>query len=141
MITFLISKGADVNRASQNGNTPLKMVLNLRDAVLRIRVVQQLEKAGANPNSITNPLAPGWGYPPFEAALMAGKREALFFMLTNGLSQPARNRLLISAASYRHVDTVQRCIEVGADVNAKDSSGHTALAYAENDLNAGLIEI
>lgn len=45
-------------------------------------------------------------------------------------SQDERNRLLLQAAGWGDADRVRLLIQAGADVNARDDFGHTALDTA-----------
>jgi quinoprotein dehydrogenase-associated probable ABC transporter substrate-binding protein len=149
MIELLIAQGADVNLPNSDGTTPLVAAV-LRDHVPSIKVLlakgADLEKPG--PEGY-RPLAVAIAEDKYEVAktLMeagadvksaAGPENLTPLMVAAGQSAPAEGAVFLPT-STRPIDIAQGLIERGADVNAKSSTGVTALMVAAAHNNPPMI--
>lgn len=75
--------------------------------------------------------------------LMRSMRILLTACVLAGCARSSEHELgqLHDAAAKGDLDTVQRLIEAGADVNAQDGKGRTALHHAANSNNADMIQL
>ena len=99
----LIEAGADVNVQDKYGMTPLIQAASEGE----LEALQALIRAGANVNAVYS-----------EEEL---RKTALMFAISGGWSAPSKTVRL---------KAVRMLIAAGADVNAKDAEGKTALMYA-----------
>jgi ankyrin repeat protein len=107
---FLIEHGADVDRSSANGETPLHSALYTPDRIAHDRVLKVLLAKGADPNSITKP---------------GGE--------TGGFMRDCRTKAetpLHRAAAFGTEQTIQLLLDAGAKIDAKDMHGDTPLGWA-----------
>jgi ankyrin repeat protein len=77
----------------------------------------------------------------FFLAIRCGNVNAITLLLEQGVEVNSSDKgslPLVDAVLFRHQDICMKLIENGADVNAKDSSGKTALLYAATAGNAEL---
>jgi quinoprotein dehydrogenase-associated probable ABC transporter substrate-binding protein len=149
MIGVLLDLKADVNARDANGMTPL-LEAAMRDDVPSIKLL--LER-GANKEQT----GPG-GNTPLVFAIEDQRYEAAKVLITDGAKVDVRagaqqlTPLMIAAAetspaegavflpsSTRPIDIAQALIKRGADVNAKDKDGMTALMVAASHNNAPMI--
>ncbi len=108
---FLIEQGADVNKAQfDTGETPLHSSLCTSNRGAHDRVLRILLANGANPNCTTNP---------------AIATEAFMRDIRTRAETP-----LHRAAAFGTEETIQMLIDAGAQVEAKDMNGDTALTWA-----------
>ena len=107
---FLIEHGADVNRPlSDTGETPLHATLCTTDRPARDRVIRVLLASGANPNCAAKHAAP-----------------------TGGFMRDCRTKgetPLHRAAAFGTTETIQLLLDAGANVQATDMHGDTALCW------------
>jgi ankyrin repeat protein len=150
----LVAHGADVNAKSQEERSPLMVAAGRPGGA---PIVEFLLSHGANPNPTSNPGAES--SPLFEASL-AGDAESLQALLEHGAESKQLGGFALAAAAAadcnkcidllvaRDLDKMQYTIalgqlavadkpqlirlalEHGADVNAVDPTGRTALMYA-----------
>ncbi|MCX6591161.1 MAG: ankyrin repeat domain-containing protein [Acidobacteria bacterium] len=108
---FLLEQGADANvPLSDTGETPLHAALCKTQPVVYNRVVEVLLAHGANPNAAT---IPG--------------------VETGGFMRDCRTKgetPLHRAAAFGDEETIQRLLNAGAQVEARDMSGDTPLSWA-----------
>jgi uncharacterized protein len=108
---FLIENGADVNRAlPDTGETPLHAALCTSDRSAHDLVVEVLLANGANPNRATTARAE-----------------------TGGFMRDSRTKAetpLHRAAAFGNEKTIQRLLDAGAIIDAKDMNGDTPLSWA-----------
>ena len=100
-VVALVEKGADVNARSGTGRTPLAAAAAQRDSY---RIVKYLMERGAD---------------------LSSRDES-----TDFLSGGKNNTVLMLAAKSRDVRTLRLLLDHGADVNAANSTGATALTEA-----------
>jgi uncharacterized protein len=117
---FLIEHGADVNHVSADtGETALHSVFCKRNRVRYTPLVKILLAAGADPNRKTNP-----------------------GMETGGFMRDCRTKgetALHRAAAFGNEEEIRLLIAAGAQVDAKDANGDTALGWASWYLRPGAI--
>lgn len=108
---YLIEHGADPNATlEETGETPLHAAAGLSNPAVATLVVQVLLAAGGDPNRATIPDRP-----------------------TGSFMRDARTRgeaPLHRAAAFADAATIQRLIEAGAQVDVRDATGDTPLAWA-----------
>ncbi len=132
----LLAHGAQVNRASRNGSTPLF------NAAQRghLQVVKVLLAAGANPN-----LAAEDGSTPLTTSVLAhGYLNVVSTLLANGANVNVRmqgSTPLVLAAQENRLDLISVLIDHGADVNLATDSGGTPLFMAAQKGHLRFIEI
>lgn len=141
MIKLLLNAGADINgKTGGSGDTPLIIAIMKKNAELTRFLIEN----GADIN-----LANNFGATPFWGACAMGDEFAVDLMLKTkktDINYPGRfpNPLngpkeivtnitpLMIAIKHNHHKIVSALIESGANINAKDSMGRTAMMYAEN---------
>jgi ankyrin repeat protein len=128
----LIKAGADLNARDSYGNTAFQLAL-LQD---NIEVIHALLQAGAEMNAGSSD-----GKTALHLAIQKNDFEVIYLLLKAGaeMNISERNPLFITAASAGYINVVNALIETGADVNARDSSGYTALHIALQKNNIELI--
>jgi len=123
---LLVKAGANAKAASRYGVTPLSLACTTGNSAM----VEMLLEAGADPNTTL---------PGCETALMTAARVGTLASVKALLARGARvdakderrgQTALMWAAAEGHADVVQMLIEVGADFNARLSSGFTPLLFA-----------
>ena len=123
----LLIAGADVNKISDFGVTPLWEACNNASAA----VVEPLLQAGANPDLKLLRTE--------ETALMrcarTGNLDAVKSLLAHGADVKAKENVdsqtaLMWAVAERHPEVAKVLMEHGADVHARSKSGFTPLLYA-----------
>ena len=129
---ILIACGADLNRATQAGITPLHTSIYLNN----IPVAKMLIDRGASIESASR-----GGATPLMAAALYGREEIARYLIEKGANVNARNKIGLTplhfAAEkfYPEPSIVSMLLERGADVEARDSAGLTPLARAEGNGN------
>ncbi len=108
---FLIENGADVDHPlPDTGETPLHAALTKAASPAHELVVRVLLAAGADPNRATNP----------------GVETASFMRDCRTRGETPLHR----AAAFASADAIQRLVDAGAVIDARDAHGDTPLAWA-----------
>lgn len=126
-VMTLLEAGADPNRRSLNGETPLGRAVIGAHA----RVAARLLEAGADVNALA-----ANGQTPLIIAVRTGNTDTVEVLLGAGADVNRRERetgntALMYAANSGFADLVERLLAVGADVDAKARDGWTAIQAAE----------
>ncbi len=134
VVNQLAARGADVNEADENGETPLRVVLGEPAGTDVARV---LLEHGANPEFTD---ASGRALP-LHCAARWGDRESVRMLLDRGAAVDARdgdgNTPLHSAAD---AGAVEELLAAGADVNAQDKDGAVPLQIAIGVGNVAVVK-
>ena len=121
---FLLNAGADVNAEDAEGTTVLVAAIRRGDRVL----VQELLQRGAAVNDQRGERA-------LEEAAYTNKADLVRLLLEKGANAKGFGRqtyhmtILMRAAQYGYVTVVDGLLAFGADVNATDDLGETALLW------------
>src|ERR1041384_1815683 len=121
-VRLLLSKGSDVNAKQAQGRTPLFLAAMLGDGVPTMRL---LFARGADPN-----LATANGQTPLMMAASRGTVEGIRLLSEQG-----------GAAARGKVEGMRLWIERGAEVNARDGAGETALMFACSSGSADAVRL
>jgi len=126
MIEYLISLGADVNAASNNGTTAF-----LGAAISgRVDVARILLQNGAKPDARTT----DYGDTAIYRAVERDHYGFLEFLLSLGVDIDVQDDFgvtpLMKAAGNGSINSVKMLVAKGADLNLQDDEGRTALIYA-----------
>jgi ankyrin repeat protein len=127
MAELLIAKGADLNVANANGQTPLH--LSVRQG--RKDIVELLIKKGADVNAKNK-----WNRTPYDIAVDQGRKEIAGILL-NEIAKSAIsavNNAFQQAVRAGDTDLVKSLISKGADVNARGRGDYTALHNARESI-------
>jgi ankyrin repeat protein len=134
-IRTLLASGADVNRPSADGTTPLHWAVHHDDTAL----VATLLKAGAVATAANR-----YGVNPLSIAALNGNATIVAALLEAGVSPATAmaegETALMTAARSGSLETVRVLISRGADVNARDGwRGQTALMWAAAEGHAAVV--
>ncbi|MCK5806648.1 MAG: ankyrin repeat domain-containing protein, partial [Lentisphaeria bacterium] len=149
MARLLIENGADIDHKNNHGESLLIYLLRVEDSP---SVVEMLLEQGASPNK-----ADRRGVPPLYHALSGSMTDAkacrrAALLLDHGADPnfvlPADTRYVYRPAPYLHVavrkgfkEVTKLLLKHGVDVNARDSTGRTALECAlDAEVRALLLE-
>lgn len=122
----LLEHGADVNAKDSRGKTAL---IWATDGVHQApEVVRVLLQHGADVNAKDKD-----GKTALEYARLFFHEDVANLIIAHGVANPSRQ--LVQDASRGSLEAVQLDLAHGADVNAKDKVGRTALMYASNNAN------
>src|SRR5262245_28567135 len=130
----LIDKGADVNAKNRNGSTPLHWAIHdeakVRLLLAKGATVNARQAQGRTPLFLAAML--GDGFPTIRLLLSKGADPNL--AAVNGQTP-------LMMAARGNVEAMQLLIERGAEVNAKDGAGETALMAACAGGNARAVQL
>jgi ankyrin repeat protein len=129
LMDWLKDHGADPNSREQSGDRPLHVAI-ISDHSSDGRVILALLRMGADVNAPND-----YGDTPLHRAAYLGLTDKVRLLLKNKAdvsrrAQRGETPLLYAARPEGHPETVQALIEGGADVNAADNFGITALQGA-----------
>jgi ankyrin repeat protein len=133
----LLAAGADANAVNAYGVTPLALACTNGSGPM----VERLLRAGARPDA-----ALATGEPPLMIAARTGSVEAMKALVARGADVNARGTerrqtALMWAAAERQSGVVRLLLEIGADANARSSTGHTALLFAARNGDRSTTEL
>src|SRR5262245_24268090 len=133
-LQLLIDKGADVNAKNRRGSTPLHWAI-YDEAKVRLLLAK-----GANVNA-----KQAQGRTPLYLAAMLGNGVPTLRLLLSKGANPnlaaVNGQTPLMMAARGDVEAMQLLIEQGADVNAKDGAGETALMSACAGGNAPAVQL
>ena len=136
-IIYLIATLSSVFSVNSTGQT-LSDALNKKDMAL----AEQLIKKGADPNAVD-----ANGNSLLSTACRWGYADQVQFLLSHGASvdKPrspgGRTALIVACAYYAKTDVVKTLLDKGADVNAADNKGVTALMMASEFQKADIVKL
>lgn len=124
VVRFLLDNGADPNIPNKNGLTPLEHACG-RDKTNALVLAKLLLAKGAlvNPTNITE-----YPIPPLDWAISSDNLDLVKLLLKHGAT--IKVSYLASAADRGDVEIAEILIAHGADVNATNADGSTALHNA-----------
>lgn len=127
IVRLLIKSGANVNKISADGHTPLKIACSAYESPPVDDMVKLLLDNGAEPGIYNK-----WTDGPLHYAAMYKQPGAVKMLIQYGADVNAkgsygRTPLIYGASSARMPDMVKFLIDSGADVNATNDSGENAL--------------
>lgn len=133
----LIRSGADVNRPSPDGTTPLHWAAYYGNAEL----VRQLLRAEANPSTRND-----YGSSPMGEAATVANVEILELLLDAGAdvesANPEGQTALMAVARTGNLEAARLLIDKGADVNAAERwGGQTALMWAAARQQPAMVQL
>ena len=127
MAFWLIERGANVNALNDTAASPLQAAAHGGDTAL----VKTLLEKGADPNWHGG----GWEYP-LHSAITGGHADVVGILLEAGANPNLRDEHL--GATSLHKAALAGCLSMvepllshGADIQARDTLGHTSIYYAE----------
>ena len=122
----LLEHGADANMEydeDEDSDYPGSTLLHVATIRNRFEMVQLMLRYGGNPHTIINN-----GLTVFEYVIQRGTVRMVEIFLENGVDVNGLvygDTPLLTASIYKRVDIAQRLIELGADVNKRNSKGYT----------------
>jgi len=126
-LTLLLKAGVNPNSRDKYRRTPLHWAC--QEGYLA--VVKLLVKFGAHLNSVDNAK-----FSPLRQAVGEGHLKTVNYLLRAGANVNQKCKaddngsILQLASAWNRLEIAKRLVSVGANVNAKDSSGRTALYFA-----------
>lgn len=135
-VMALIIDGADVNKATASGDTPLILAVAFHGPT---EIVNLLLEHGADVNKAT-----ASGNTPLLAAAFNGRTEIVKLLLAHGAEVNKANKHygstpLHAAAQYGHTEIARLLISHGAEVNKTTTAGNTPLYVAVSNDSTEII--
>jgi uncharacterized protein len=121
IVRMLLDKGADVNAQDKNGDTAL--IAAAREGMSKTAKILLVRGADIN---VRNNL----GKTAMDTAEEKGVSQIVSLLRAYDPGHIDLNTELVRAASLGDLTLVKKSLDKGADVNAEDITGHTALAIA-----------
>lgn len=121
---LLLEHGADANHRNRRKETPAHWAYSLAMLNLLVQYGVKLDVVDAQKVTVLHTMAKD------------GSAEGVAFLLAQGLpvnARSARGRTPLMQA--RHSETIELLLQHGADINAQDHDGYTALHFAVADIN------
>ncbi|KAF3926119.1 Ankyrin-1 [Orbilia brochopaga] len=130
VVELLLQRGANVNTCVNEDTFLPGTALQAACEAGKQKISTLLLKYGADPN-----LGAGPETCPIIAACRKGEAEILNLLIdagamVNRFGGPDMSSPLINAAGTMYIESVQRILDAGADINAPDQQGNTALIAA-----------
>ncbi len=129
IVKTLIKAGADTNKRTKNGNTPLLVICDTYegDSEMIVKIVKILLEAGAKPN-----LTKKNGESPLTYSAMYGYGKAVKLLIEHGANVNAkggygRTALIYAASDGSSTEIVQMLLDAKANIKAKNEAGENAL--------------
>jgi len=134
MVKLLITRGGDLTYKSRNGNDALYQAMS--NTKHWKEIIPVLVEAGIPVNEKT----PIWkiAFKTRNGKFKPGVKETLEYLLSKGASvnnpiSKSGNTLLMFSAKMAWLEPLQFYLDRGADVNARDKKGNTALSFAKKN--------
>ncbi|KAK6353701.1 hypothetical protein TWF696_005662 [Orbilia brochopaga] len=139
VVELLLERGAHVNTCISEEKFLPGTALQAACEAGKQKIATLLLKYGADPN-----LGAGPETCPIIAACRKGEAEILNLLIdagaaVNRFGGPDMSSPLINAAGTLYIESVQRILDAGADINAPDQEGNTALIAAASVDDAKLV--
>jgi ankyrin repeat protein/L-ascorbate metabolism protein UlaG (beta-lactamase superfamily) len=126
LINYLVDEGLDINAVGAHGDTPLLLAISVGATPSAVALAER----GADVN-----LADSNGETAFSYAIKRGEKELADLFIkhkanVNTVNSKTGRTVLEEAAARGYSAIVDLLLKNGADKDAKDRTGHTALSYA-----------
>nr|XP_002739394.1 PREDICTED: ankyrin-3-like [Saccoglossus kowalevskii] len=133
-VKLLLCHNADVNVQDHCGYSPLHLAAKYK----RIEILQELILKGADVHS-----RDAVGFPPLRLALQAGNHECAAYLLRKGANPNMYYKHFgyeVHMVNLSNAECLELLLQFGADPDAHDSRGLTALHIACQDGNVGFVQ-
>lgn len=137
IISFLVSKGADVNIITPDGETALHWAIKLGHEELSHFFIT---------NDADETIRDNWGTSPLQLAVENGYLEIVETLIEKGVDPHVEashygRSLLHLASIHGYYDIAKILIEKGANINTIDDNGNNSLYYAARYGNENIAEL
>jgi ankyrin repeat protein len=135
VVQFLLSMGAEVNTSNERGETPLYWAArNGHKTIVELLI-------SCRATALTKDIE---GWTALDWAAAGGNSDLLKTLLKYGadvVEDDGKVKALLLATGAGHELTVQTLLESGAEINARDSEGSTALDWAVPSGNENMVRL
>lgn len=136
-VEYLLKKWAEINYVDALGVSPLLLATSKN----HLKMVEILLKYEANIN-----IEDSYNQTPLFEAIKQNDVEIIDLLLAGGADIEHKNRegrtaLMVSAFDKSRIDAMKKILSFGANVNATDNLGKTALMHAINNNNGAMMDI